>query len=86
MANSVKTAISLPGDLLRKINEMSRDMDVSRSKFFVLAAQEFIKKQENRKLLSRINKAFSDYPDPNEKKLGQAMRQKQAKQSGNEPW
>lgn len=86
MATSVKTAISLHEDLFREVNKIAKELQISRSKLFVLAVQDFIKKQESQKLLSKINKAFSDYPDSNEQRVGQAMKKKHMAQLGNESW
>lgn len=44
MASSVKTAISLQNDLFKEVNVLARELHISRSKLFVLAVQDFIKK------------------------------------------
>jgi len=51
-----------------------------------LAVQEFIKKQESQELLSQINKAFSDYPDSEERIIQGGMRRKHIDNLGNESW
>jgi len=58
----VKTAISLEASLFDQINELTRELEVSRSRFFALAAQEFIARHENRKLLDALNAAYDDLP------------------------
>ena len=86
MATSVKTAISIQKELFQEVNRLAEELHVSRSKLFVLAVRDFIKKNENKKIISQINKAFDDSPDSNEENLHNAMRQKQAKKIELEPW
>ena len=43
--------------------------EISRSRLFVLALEEYIKRSENRELLEKINAAYSDEPDPEEEAL-----------------
>lgn len=86
MASSVKTAISLQEKLFKEVNKLAEELHVSRSKLFVMAVQDFIKKTENQNLLSQINNAFSDQADTEEIKLQGKMRQKQAKNLEREPW
>lgn len=86
MAASVKTAISMQEELFKEVNRLAGELNVSRSKLFVMAVQDYIKKKESQKLLSQINKAFSDHPDSDEIKLHGKMRQKQTKKLEREPW
>ena len=69
---SIKTAISLQGSLLEQVDALARELDVSRSRLFVLAAEEFIQRHKNRELLEAINAAYDDSPDEE----GQAVLQK----------
>ncbi|RLB68272.1 MAG: CopG family transcriptional regulator [Deltaproteobacteria bacterium] len=86
MATSVKTAISMQEDLLIKVNRIAKELKVSRSRLFVLAVQDFIKKQESQKLLAQINDAFSDLPDAEEKIVQSGMRRKYIDSLGDESW
>lgn len=86
MANSVKTAISLQEKLFKKVDKLAGELHVSRSRLFVMAVQDFIKKKESQNFLSQINNAFSDHPDSEEIKVQSNMRQKQSKQLEREPW
>ena len=60
----VKTAISLESSLFQQINELAGELNVSRSRLFALAAQEFIARHESRKLLDALNAAYEDVPPP----------------------
>ncbi len=86
MATSVKTAISIKKELFCDVNRLAKELQISRSKLFVLAVSDFIKKNENKKIISQINKAFCDHPDSKEEKLQKAMRQKQARNLERESW
>ncbi len=86
MATSVKTAISMQEDLLIEVNRIAEELKVSRSRLFVLAVQDFIKKQESQKLLAQINDAFSDLPDAEEKIVQSGMRRKYIDSLGDESW
>ncbi|MCI5136928.1 MAG: CopG family transcriptional regulator [Candidatus Electrothrix sp. AR1] len=86
MATSVKTAISMQKELFQKVNKLASELHISRSRLFVMAVQDFIKKKESQNLLSQINNAFSDQPDSEEITLQSNMRKKQAKKLEREPW
>ncbi len=86
MASSVKTAISIQEELFKEVNKLASELQVSRSKLFVMAVQEFIKKRENQNLRSQINNAFSDLADSEEVKVHEKMREKQRKNLEKEPW
>ena len=86
MATSVKTAISMQEELFKEVNKLAGELHVSRSRLFVMAVQDFIKKKESQNLLSQINKAFSDHPDSEEINIQRKMRGKQSKKLEREPW
>ncbi len=71
---SIKTAISLQGSLLEQVDALARELDVSRSRLFVLAAEEFIQRHKNQELLEAINAAYDDFPDPEEQAVLRGMR------------
>lgn len=59
MAN-VKTAISLNQSLFEQVNELADELDISRSRLFVLAVEAFIQRYENEQLLKQLNQAYDD--------------------------
>jgi len=71
---NVKTAISLQESLFDRVKELAHDLEVSRSRVFVLALEEFIRRHENRNLLARINAACEDSPESERKRLRQMRR------------
>lgn len=82
----VKTAISLDEELFNKVNKLANDLHVSRSRLFTIAVKEYLKKQENQSLLAKLNEAYGDYPDDEEKKVSQSMRAKHSKIIEQESW
>ena len=82
----VKTAISLEENLFNQVNRLASDMNVSRSKLFTLAVKDYLKKQENKKLLAQLNAAYSDSPTEEEKVISKAMHRKQRKIAEQESW
>ena len=75
MAN-IKTAISIEGPLFEEVDALAKEMEVSRSCFFSLAAREFIEQHKNQKLLQAINAAYSDLPEPGEDRVRAQMKSK----------
>jgi metal-responsive CopG/Arc/MetJ family transcriptional regulator len=74
----VKTAISLDDELFQKVEAISKELQISRSRLFALAVREFIARHENLNLLQAINLAYDDEEsDSGEKILRDSMRSKQ---------
>jgi metal-responsive CopG/Arc/MetJ family transcriptional regulator len=84
MAN-VKTAISLQKSLFERVDHLARELQISRSRLFVLAVEDFIRRHENRQLLEEINAAYDDLPDKEEEILRHKMRQRH-RQMVDEQW
>ncbi len=82
----VKTAISLDEELFLKVNNLANNLHISRSKVFTLAVQDYVKKQENQALLSRLNEVYKDLPIEEERKTLKSMRGKQKRLIQEEPW
>ena len=66
---NVKTAISIQKSLFDQAEDLARKMKVSRSRLFVLALEDYLRRQQNRELLAQINAAYADEPDPSEQTL-----------------
>lgn len=78
MAN-IKTAISIDKPLFDEVDELAHELNTSRSRIFSLAAQEFIDRHKNQKLLRALNRAYEDLPDEKEKSLNAMMRSRHLK-------
>ena len=74
---SVKTAISIQKSLFEKVDNLAREMNVSRSRVFAMAVEEFLQRYQNQQLLAEINRAYEDAPIQHEKEYLEHMRQQQ---------
>jgi len=72
----VKTAISLDEELFNKITRLAHDMHVSRSRLVAVALKDYLQKLENQALLARLNDAYRDQPDEEERRISTAMQAK----------
>lgn len=70
----IKTAVSLDEDLFKKAEKLSREMDISRSRFFQFALSSYIEQYENVKLLEMINDSYSPKATKEEKNLRKVMK------------
>lgn len=73
---SVKTAISVDEELFQQMEAMAKELDVSRSHLFVLAARDFLERRKSKALLDAINDAYGDIPSEEERELHTAMRRR----------
>jgi metal-responsive CopG/Arc/MetJ family transcriptional regulator len=71
---NVKTAISIQKSLFEQAEKMARRMNVSRSRLFALALEDYLRRAENRELLTKINAAFAEEPDQAERTLRRKAR------------
>ncbi len=83
---TVKTAISLNRSLLARIDAAAVELSMSRSRFLARAAEELVRRLENRKLLAQINEAYADGPDAEERELQGEMWELQRRQLRKEDW
>ena len=51
-----------PIDILKQVNVLAKNLNISRNCLFVLVAQEFIQRRTNKELLRAINEAYDDLP------------------------
>jgi metal-responsive CopG/Arc/MetJ family transcriptional regulator len=58
--NTKKVAMTIPGDLLREIDEMSRRRGISRSRLISELLREKLVEVQNRSLRSAYDQVFSD--------------------------
>jgi metal-responsive CopG/Arc/MetJ family transcriptional regulator len=72
---TIKTAISLDKSLFQQVESVAQEMQVPRSRLFVLAVEEFLRRRRNQALLEAINAAYIDFPDLEERAVMEAMQQ-----------
>ncbi len=73
---TVKTAISLEDTLFAQIDELAKELNVSRSRLIALAAEAYLVQHQNQQLLEAINDAYDD-ADTNDDLLLSQMKEKQ---------
>ena len=64
---NIKTAISIEKPIFDQVNVLAKNLNISRSRLFVIAAQEFIQRHANMELLQTINDAYDDLPEADTK-------------------
>ena len=80
---TVKTAISLRETLFEQASILAREMDISRSRLFALALEEFLARYENRQLLEQINHAIPESVDEQDSdRLGRMRRLQRSQLEG----
>jgi len=57
---NVKTAISIEKPIFDQMDNLAKNLNVSRSRLFTIAAREFIQRHNNIELLKLINEAYED--------------------------
>ena len=80
----VKTAISIRQSLLAETEALARKMQVSRSKLFAMAVEEFLRQHNNQLLLEQLNTAYKDSPKPGERTILARMKHKHRHQVENQ--
>ena len=60
---NIKTAISIEKPIFDQVNDLAKILNISRSRLFAIAAQEYIQRHTNIELLQAINEAYDDLPD-----------------------
>jgi metal-responsive CopG/Arc/MetJ family transcriptional regulator len=71
---NIKTAISLQKSLFEQVDLMSREMKVSRSRLFVMALEDYIRRYQNQVLLDKINQTYPKAPEKIEKARLRGMK------------
>ncbi len=74
---SVKTAISIQEPLFKQVEILANDLNISRSKLFALAVEEFLQRYKNQQLLEEINRAYDDLPTSEDEEYLSKMRKTQ---------
>lgn len=72
MAN-VKTAISVQKSLFEQAEALAREKKVSRSRLFVMALEDYLRREENRKLAKQLTEVYGE-PDPEQEALQRKMK------------
>ncbi len=82
----VKTAISIQKSLFQRAEEIAKEMKISRSRLFVLAVEDFIRRYQNQLLLDEINLAYSEEVDEKEQDEFRRIQRKSLKSTEGKEW
>ena len=72
MAN-IKTAVSIEKPLFEQAEDLARQMNVSRSRLYEMALEDFLRRQESARILQQLNDVASE-EDAEEARLREGMR------------
>ena len=72
--SNIKTAVSIKESLFKKAETLAKKLEISRSKLFAVALENFIRQQENRELLKKINEVHSQVFSPDEESYRKQIR------------
>jgi len=75
---NIKTGISIEKPIFDQVNQLAQNLNISRSRLFVMAVQEFMQRHKNMELLQAINEAYDDLQEP-ETKIVEKMRPRHLK-------
>ncbi len=65
----MKTAISIPDEIMKSVEKFAKEHNCSRSAVFVIAVKDLLKKLEAQKILDALNDAYSDIELQEEKTI-----------------
>ncbi len=71
---NVKTAISLQKALFDQVDALAHEKKVSRSRLFAMALEDYLRREQNRKLAEQLNAVYGGEPDPEEEALRRKMK------------
>lgn len=83
---TVKTAISLNDSLFAKVEALTQELDISRSRLFAIAVQEYIERHETRRMMAALNKVSDEFVDEEDRAIQRGIREYYRKQERDEPW
>ena len=82
----MKTAISIPDDLFKTVEELAEELHLSRSQVFAEAVKAYSEKQRNKRILEAINKAYAAPENKAETKVRRLSIERYAKSLKTEKW
>ena len=71
---NMKTAVSIPGPLFNEAEVLARKLGVSRSRLYSKALEDYVEHHQNKELLDKINAAYAEGLDAEEKQLFDRMK------------
>lgn len=83
---TIKTAISIEESLFHKAEELAAEMQVSRSRLFALALEDYVRQYHSQKITGILNEVYAGDPSEEEARQLEAMRRYQATLLKDDPW
>ena len=74
---TIKTAISIQKSLFEQVDRLAKELNVPRSRVFVMAVEDFIKHYQNQQMLDKINQVYDELPAYEGQILADKMRKNQ---------
>ena len=71
--NGMKVAISIPDDVFKEVEKLSKEQGTSRSQIFVSAAREYIQRRETVRIIEKLNEVYAHPETPDEDTRRKAM-------------
>ncbi len=60
MPNAMKTAMTIEKPVFEQMDAIAKQLNISRSRLFTIAAREFLQRHSSKELLERLNAAYAD--------------------------
>jgi len=83
---TVKLEISLSSTLIEKVESLARELKMSRNELLSIAVQEFIERDETRRMMAALNEVHKDFPDEEEQATLRQIRELHRKTLRDDPW
>ena len=82
----VRTEITLISSLLDKVDGLARELGISRSQLISTAVQDYVERDETRRMIAAINEVYADFPDEEEQATLRQMLELHRKSMRDDPW
>ena len=82
----VRTEITLISSLLDKVDGLARELGISRSQLISTAVQDYVERDETRRMIAAINEVYADFPDEEEQSTLRQMLELHRKSMRDDPW
>lgn len=67
--SQIKTAISIHQSIYQQMEKLSRDLKISRSRVYEMAAREFLKLSRDQQVTDQLNQVYANDADPEDDEL-----------------
>ena len=83
---TVKTSISLSRSLVENVESLARELNISRNQLLSIAIQEFIERQETKRMVAAINEVYADSPNEEDRAIQREIQEYHRKLMRDEEW